>query len=87
MKLPFEEIIKNKERRIRKFSPSIDENELKWHFDLEDRVVVPLSENDWKIQIDNNLPQAINKPIFIKAKEWHRILKGKTELELEIFFT
>lgn len=84
--LPFKEITKSQKRKIRKFSSDIDESELKWHYDLEDRLIVPLADNDWKIQIDNKLPEDINKSFFIKAKEWHRVIKGKSDLVVEVFF-
>lgn len=85
-KLPFKEVIQNEKVRIRTFSPDIDEQELKWHYDLEDRTIIPLAFNDWKIQKDNSLPEEINKTLFIKAKEWHRVIKGKTELVVKIIF-
>ena len=81
--LPFKQD-NNSGKLIRTFEPSVDQNELKWHRDLEDRIVIPLIENDWYFQRDNQLPEKINKPIFIKAKEWHRVIKGTTKLVVEI---
>lgn len=69
---------------IRKFSQNISEGELKWHFDGEDRTVVPLNENDWQFQFDNELPQAINKTIFIPEGIYHRVIKGTTDLIVKI---
>ena len=69
---------------IRTFSAEIDPNELKWHRDPEHRIIVPLMETDWKIQIDDNLPIEINGPINIPCKEWHRLIKGTGDLTLKI---
>jgi hypothetical protein len=71
---------------VRKFSNNLNESELKWHIDLEDRLLFPLHETDWKIQVDNKLPQKIvfNKSIFIESKIWHRLIKGNGDLYLLI---
>jgi hypothetical protein len=81
MKLPFEENIENG-FNIRTFSSDINENELKWHFDEEDRIVVCEHETDWQLQIDNELPTKIekNKKYFIPEGEYHRIIKGNGDL-------
>jgi hypothetical protein len=73
---PFKEIILSEKKIIRVFSNDIDNSELKWHFDLEDREIIPLNKNDWKIQFDNNLPIVIQNKIFIKKNQWHRIFAG-----------
>lgn len=69
---------------IRKFSSDINENELKWHFDGEDRTIIPMNENDWSFQFDNELPTFINKKIFIPEGRYHRVIKGNTDLILKI---
>jgi hypothetical protein len=81
--LPFKEKIFNK-KVIRTFDSSLDEEELKWHYDLKDRIIIPMNINDWQFQKDNQLPEKIDKKIHIKAKEWHRVIKGKTDLVVEI---
>lgn len=78
-KLPFEE-----KGQIRTFSKDVDSHELKWHRDQEDRTVTPLSANDWLFQRDNCLPEPIDKPINIKKGEWHRVIKGTTDLEIRV---
>jgi hypothetical protein len=85
MNFPFEQInLGNKV--VRKFSPNLDDDDLKWHYDLEDRTIVPITNNDWMFQKDNQLPEKIDKKIFIKAGEWHRLIKGSVELVVEIIF-
>jgi hypothetical protein len=69
---------------IREFSPSVDSNELQWHYDQEDRVVDVLNENDWLIQFDNELPKFLKQTIFIEKGKYHRIIKGTTPLKLKI---
>ena len=69
---------------IRTFSSQIDEMVLKWHWDEEDRLVEPLNDNDWEFQFDNELPMRINKQIFIPRGVMHRVIKGKTDLEVKI---
>ena len=72
----------NGDKRV--FSKDVDPEELKWHRDEEDRIIVPLNQNDWQFQRDNCLPEPINKEIEIKRGEWHRVIKGTTDLEVKI---
>lgn len=69
---------------IRTFSTNIDPHELKWHRDEEDRVVVPVGDNDWMFQRDNMLPEPIKGEIKIPKGEWHRVIKGTTDLVVRI---
>ncbi len=80
---PFDES-KDENGIIRTFSENLEEDELKWHKDLEDRIIIPLHQTNWKFQRDNHLPEFIDKKIKIKANEWHRIIKGKGDLSLRI---
>ena len=85
MDLPFEEQIKEG-FHIRTFSSDLNESELKWHFDEEDRFVVCEQETDWLFQMDDQLPTKIekNKPIFIPEGEYHRIIKGTGNLVVKV---
>ena len=87
-KLPFDEEVDNK-CVIRTFNNSLNENELVWHRDKEDRVIFPLHESDWKIQLDNDVPQELNpdNPIFIESKKFHRLIKGKGDLKVKVYKT
>jgi hypothetical protein len=69
---------------IRIFSPDVETDELKWHRDYEDRIVVPLNDNDWLYQEDNSLPKPIKEKIYIKKGIWHRVHKGTTDLKILI---
>lgn len=83
--LPFTEI-KHDNIYERKFSENVNESELKWHFDNEDRVITCEHETNWLFQMDNELPVKIEKntPIFIPEGVYHRILKGDGELIVKI---
>ena len=69
---------------IRTFSPDVDESEMKWHWDEEDRTIIPLSDNNWMFQFDNQLPVPINRVINIPAGVIHRAIKGTSELKVKI---
>jgi hypothetical protein len=85
MDFPFEEIeIGNK--KIRTFSPDVEDDELKWHQDLKDRKVTILESGGWLFQMENELPNKLEdaKQIFIPKLAWHRVLKGVSNLVVEI---
>lgn len=85
MDFPFEELIKDG-FNIRTFSSDLNESELKWHFDEQDRIVVCEHETDWLFQMDDQLPIKIekNKPFFIPEGEYHRIIKGTGDLTVKV---
>jgi hypothetical protein len=82
--LPFEESWISDKISLRSFSPDLIDEELKWHIDMEDRVVEILNDNDWKFQFDDQLPIKMEGTIEIKMGEWHRIIKGSTPLNVKI---
>lgn len=84
MNFPYSEEDLGENVYIRTFSEETLNEELKWHWDQEDRVVHPLHPTDWMIQMDNNLPEKITKSIFIPAGEWHRVIKGTGSLTVKI---
>ena len=69
---------------VRTFSQDIDEKELVWHRDREDREVTVLEETDWQFQFDNELPQVLKNTIFIPKNTYHRLIKGTGELNVHI---
>ena len=76
--LPFEE-----QDNIRIFDQDVEEMELVWHRDREDRIVEALEPTDWKFQLDNNLPQRLEK-IFIPKDTYHRVIKGSGNLKVKV---
>lgn len=73
-------------RFLRKFDKDIDDNELIWHRDKRSRVITVMSGEDWKLQFDDLLPVTLkkNKEYKIPKETYHRILKGRGNLILEI---
>jgi hypothetical protein len=67
---------------VRRFKESLNPEELKWHWDEEDRVIHPIHRTDWLFQLDNQLPIQINDRIAIPKGVWHRIIKGTGDLSI-----
>jgi hypothetical protein len=70
--------------QIRLFSQEVDESELMWHRDEEDREIIAISKTNWKIQLENELPTDLNSIVKIKSGEWHRLIKGSGNLKIKI---
>lgn len=72
--------------KIRKFTLEVDSEELVWHRDEKDRYVTILEGKDWEFQLDNELPLELKKGdcIFIPKQTYHRIIKGTTDLVIQI---
>lgn len=83
-KMPFNEEWITSTKSIRKFFPDLENEELKWHIDNEDRVIECFHTTDWKFQFDNQLPIPIEGTIKIHKGEWHRLIKGTMILEIYI---
>ena len=84
---PFKERKLEDGTKERVFSDEVDDDELCWHRDREDRVVTVLETNgSWQFQPDNELPYHIKEGdvINIKKLEWHRIIKGSGILKVSI---
>ena len=69
----------------RVFNPEDNEMFI-WHRDKKDRIVKIISCNDWKLQIDNELPIILKEGFnyLIQKEVWHRIIAGKDLLVIEI---
>lgn len=72
------------EGEIRTFLEDVQEFELVWHRDKEDRFVKPLHTTDWKFQLDNDIPRTIENEIFIPKETYHRLIKGNGNLKVSI---
>jgi len=83
--LPFEEINKGDIKK-RIFSENLDTDELKWHFDQNDRDVYIVESDGWRLQMDDELPRTLKKgdKVFIPKGKYHRVLKGSGNLVVEI---
>ena len=83
---PFtEEIIKNN-IVLREFKNNVNDEELIWHQDRENRIVKVIKSDGWKLQVDNQLPVVLCEGVnyHISAYEFHRIIKGSGDLIVEI---
>tara|TARA_B100002019_G_C20987975_1_gene459123 strand:+ start:171 stop:419 length:249 start_codon:yes stop_codon:yes gene_type:complete len=74
------------QNNIREFSSNVDELDLVWHQDKEDRLIEILEGEGWKFQRDNKVPvdMKIGDRIFIPEGEIHRVIKGTTDLKIKI---
>ena len=86
MTKPYTETKISENQFIRIFSSDIPEEELVWHRDREDRVVIPLNINDWQLQFDDQLPIYLKdlKEYTIPKGVFHRVIKGKTPLVIKL---
>jgi hypothetical protein len=83
--LPYNEILISENSSIRGFTNRIDPEELKWHFDEEDRIIELVEETDWLFQFDDDLPFRIEKiPIHIPKGKYHRVIPGEKDLIVKV---
>lgn len=68
----------------RKFTQDVDEEELVWHRDREDREVTVIGDTDWQFQLEDSIPQQLENTIFIPKDTYHRLIKGTGDLDLKI---
>lgn len=85
MDFPFQQEIFD-DKIIRTFSPDVDSDELKWHQDLKDRKVTVIQDGGWSFQMENSLPVKLSnaEQLSIPKFVWHRVIKGKGNLIVEI---
>lgn len=81
--IPYENISESDHEIVRVFGADVDEHELAWHRDLEDRVVEAIEPTDWMVQLDNKLPEVLTI-VKIPAGVWHRVIKGSGDLKVKI---
>ena len=86
MDFPFEQVKLSENKVKRTFAASVDSSELIWHLDKEDRLVTVLEGSKWLLQLDNQLPKVLEsgQTYFIPKMTYHRLIKGNSELILEI---
>lgn len=69
---------------VRVFKSTVNELELVWHWDEQDRIVKSANQTNWMIQLDNKLPESINTEVTIPAGMFHRLIKGTNDLTIII---
>lgn len=83
--VPYEEEI-TEGHKVRLFTESVDDEELKWHRDRESRLVEVIDGDGWQLQFDNELPIILTKgdSLIIPEGVYHRVIKGKNKLKVKI---
>lgn len=84
MNLPFKEKTIGENIFLRTFDQDVDSGEYVWHRDREDRIIESLSQTDWMVQMDNELPKKISGKIFIPKGVYHRVIKGSGNLKIKL---
>lgn len=82
-RVAYEEEVKD-DYIVRTFRADTPDHLLKWHYDEEDRNVIPLEPTDWKFQFDDELPFNMSENIYIERGRYHRIIKGTGDLKIKI---
>lgn len=82
--LPFKETSIGNNQYVREFNNDVDTHELEWHIDKEDRIVEVVENNNWEIQLDNELPKLLKDKLFIPKETYHRVIKGDGKLIVKI---
>ena len=87
MDFPFEEKQIDQFNFIRTFSAGVDEMDLIWHADKENRIITVLEGNKWKFQFDEQLPFEMldGIDIIIPKGIIHRIIKGNGPLKIKVY--
>ena len=67
---------------LRTFSSEVNEDEMKWHYDLKDRKIQIIKGDNWELQMDKELPEKLThlKEYFIPKGVYHRVIKGQGDL-------
>ena len=86
MDFPFEEEQIDQYNFIRTFPADVDEMDLIWHADKENRIITVLEGNGWKFQFDEELPIEMTKgkSISILKGVIHRVIKGNGPLVIKL---
>jgi hypothetical protein len=82
--LPFQETKLGNNVFIREFKQDTDSGEFMWHRDRESRIIEPINETDWLIQLDDELPKKIEGKVFIPMGVYHRLIKGTGDLKVNL---
>ena len=86
MDFPFEEEQIDQYNFIRTFPADVDEMDLIWHADKENRIITVLEGNGWKFQFDEELPIEMTDGLNISIFEGriHRVIKGNGPLVIKL---
>jgi len=84
--LPFKEEKIKDNIFIRTFSTDVDEMDLIWHTDKENRFIKVLEGNGWQFQYDEELPFEMTEGLGfpVMKGQIHRVIKGLGPLKIEL---
>ena len=84
--LPFEEEKIKDNIFIRTFPVDVDEMDLIWHTDKENRFIKVLEGNGWQFQYDEELPFEMTDGLGfpVMKGQIHRVIKGLGPLKIEL---
>ena len=82
---PYTEFKDKNNEITRLFHKGVNPQKLKWHMDDEDRTITVLSKTNWQFQFEDQLPVPLDRSIFIKRHQWHRLIKGDGPLMISIY--
>ena len=70
----------------RRFEGTVENTDLVWHRDANNRQIIVKESQGWQLQLDDELPQQLveGNTYFIKAEQYHRLIKGQGDLVIEI---
>ena len=70
----------------RTFRSDVPDHDLIWHMDHNMRHITVLEGVNWKLQLDNQLPQllTVGETYQIPAAYYHRLIKGDSDLVIKI---
>jgi hypothetical protein len=85
---PYSDEVVNEDVKFRVFDVNVNNDELKWHRDREDRLVEIIDGDNWGLQFDNQLPIKLVKgqSYIIPEGLYHRVIKGDGQLKVKITF-
>jgi hypothetical protein len=84
--IPYQDNNITLEKFVRIFKENVDEHNLVWHRDSNDRIIKIIEGNNWKIQYDDSLPMLLEQghSYFIPKNDYHRVIQGNDNLIIEI---
>lgn len=72
---------------IREFDVTLSQEEYVWHRDFGDRKIEILSGQGWQLQYEGCLPTLLQEGrcYFIPDMEYHRLIKGESDLIIKMY--
>lgn len=85
MEFPFQQQTQDN-KLIRTFTTDVEDLDLVWHQDNKDRLVEIIEPGGWSFQMENELPNKLERgqKFFIPKLVWHRVIKGESEMVVSI---